>query len=64
MMDYNLDFKDGKLFVSFNYEKKDMGTINMELDLELIAILELAAKSTDNAMDDTLIGLVKKALGK
>ena len=63
-MNYDLGFKDGKLFVSINLEKEGLGMINLEVDIELIAIMKIASESTDNKIDDYIVDLVKKALGK
>lgn len=61
-MNYSIGFKDGKIMLNFCATHPEYGKLCMEVEIPLINIMEIAAKATDNNIDDYIVEIVKKAL--
>jgi len=57
------DFVDGKVVLAAEYkEPSGLGVVALTGEVDLIAILTLAAAKTDNKIDDAIVEMVEKAL--
>lgn len=59
---YSVDFINGDIIISGSYDGA-FGEVTLDMALSLLSVLELAAKSTDNTIDDSLVALLSRALG-
>lgn len=58
---YDVDLIDGKVVVTVSYEGAQ-GSAGFHIKLDLILLMEMAAKKTDNKIDDALVAMLKGML--
>lgn len=58
---YNVDLVDGKVVVDVSYEG-NQGSAGFYIKLDLIGLMEMAAKKTDNKIDDALVAMLRGML--
>ncbi len=59
---YMVDVHGGTVKISVDYGGKQ-AKAGLFIEVGLVELLEVAAKKTDNTVDDSLVGMVKLALG-
>jgi len=59
--DYEIKFEGGLFLINLGY-KGEQAKLNIGLSLYLIQLLELAAKKTDNKIDDAAVSMIKGLL--
>jgi len=66
MFDYDLDYADKKLKIKGSVVSEPgklvKGSVALELEVNIIDVLRMAAAKTDNTLDDKLVDMIEAAL--